>query len=159
MSVRRCLVLCAVIAAMHTRQAGAQTVAHALHDIAFMAGCWRGEPDERGTSIEERYTPPAANLMLGVTRYLRGDSVVMYEFTRIEATEGGIVLTPFPRGRESVPFRLVSFEGGRAMFENRDHDFPNRIIYVASSGGLVARIENLQGRGQEWRMNAVPCSP
>ena len=41
-----------------------------LHDLAFMSGCWTG-PDANGATIEEHYTTPSNNLILGTTRYLR----------------------------------------------------------------------------------------
>jgi len=129
-----------------------------LSALGFMAGCWRSEPGARGTVIEERYSPPAANLMLGTTRYLRGDTVVSYEFTRIELNEGSIVLTPYPNGTASVGFTLTTTAPGSADFENPEHDFPTRILYRrAEAGSLTARIEGPDGRGQAWTMQPVAC--
>jgi hypothetical protein len=131
--------------------------AQGLEPLRFMAGCWRSTPDAQGRIIEERYTPPAVNLMLGTTRYLRGDTAVGYEFTRIERRGEAILLTPYPNGRVSVSFGLLGVENRKAIFENRSHDFPNRIIYTATPEGLTARIEGNDGRGQEWKMTPFPC--
>jgi hypothetical protein len=132
---------------------------HDLATLAFMAGCWRSEPGARGTVIEERYTPPAANLMLGTTRYLRGDTVVSYEFTRLETNEGRILLTPYPNGTASVAFTLVAATAASATFENPAHDFPTRILYRrGDDGSLTARIEGPDGRGQAWTMQPVQCT-
>ena len=49
-----------------------------LADLAFMAGCWRG-PSGEGATIEEYYTTPTDNLMLGVSRYTKGTRVTDYE--------------------------------------------------------------------------------
>lgn len=132
--------------------------AQSLEPLGFMAGCWRSAPDAQGRIIEERYTPPTANLMLGTTRYLRGDSAVGYEFSRIERRGDTVLLTPYPNGRVSVSFGLIGVENRRAVFENRSHDFPNRIIYTADAQGLTARIEGNDGRGQEWMMLSFPCT-
>jgi len=44
---------------------------------------------------------------------------------------------PFP-----VAFRLVKSDDGKAVFENRQHDFPQRITYVRNAdGSLTATIE------------------
>ena len=66
-----------------------------LADLAFMAGCWRG-PSGEGATIEEYYTAPTDNLMLGVSRYTKGTRVTDYEFSTIAREGTEIVLTPRP---------------------------------------------------------------
>src|SRR5687768_7341356 len=39
-----------------------------LADLGFLAGCWRGASDG-GAVIDEYYTPPSENLILGMSRY------------------------------------------------------------------------------------------
>jgi hypothetical protein len=56
-----------------------------------------------------------------------------------------------------VAFTLVVDPAGQAVFENRTHDFPNRIIYRQAGDTLVARVEGNDGNGQEWRMTRAPC--
>ena len=41
-----------------------------LSAIAFMTGCWTG-PSSNGATIEERYSEPSDNLMIGMSRYVR----------------------------------------------------------------------------------------
>jgi hypothetical protein len=65
-----------------------------------------------------------------------------FEFLRIEATPNGIVYLASPRGAPATPFRLVLSGGNRAVFENREHDFPTRIVYrLTPEGALHARVE------------------
>jgi len=130
-----------------------------LGNLAFMAGCWNG-PARRGTAIiEERWTGPTANVMLGTTRYIAGDSTLSWEFTLIERGAAGVVMTPNPSGQTPVPFRLVRSAGGEAVFENPAHDFPQRIAYSRVADTLVVRIEadTPQPRGREWRLTPVRC--
>lgn len=122
-----------------------------LSDLSFMTGCW-GD----GT-LEEHYTTPSANIMLGVSRYLRAGVTRDYEFSRIERSDSAVVLTPHPKGTASVGFRLTSLADQTATFENPAHDFPQRIIYRRDGALLVARIESMAGEGQEWRMSARAC--
>jgi hypothetical protein len=133
-----------------------------LGDLAFMAGCWRGE-FENGAALEEVYTAPSANLILGLSRFMRGDRAVQHEFSRITADSTGIALLPFPNGRPSEhAFRLTALEAGRATFEAPEHDFPKRIRYArGADGSLTARIDGGtdDARAQEWRMQPVPCRP
>ena len=53
-----------------------------------------------------------------------------------------------------TPFRLVESADKRAVFENKEHDFPQRILYwIDAAGALHARIEGPQdGRtvSEEW---------
>jgi hypothetical protein len=147
----------ALAAGMLVVAAPARAQPPALETLRFMSGCWRGQPDARGTVIEEHYTPPSANLILGTTRYLRDGRAVSFEFARIDRTDQAVILTPMPNGRGSVAFTLVIDPAGRAVFENRTHDFPNRIIYRQAGDTLVARVEGNDGNGQEWRMTRAPC--
>jgi hypothetical protein len=133
-----------------------------LHVLAFMAGCWRGE-FRGGSALEEFYSSPSANLIVGVSRFMRDDRAVQHEFSRITADSTGVHLLPFPGGRPSEhAFRLTHSAPGLALFEAPDHDFPKRIRYSRSAdGALTARIDAGEGdaRVQEWRMLPVPCSP
>jgi hypothetical protein len=126
-----------------------------LDFVAFMSGTWCSSPDSRGTIIEEHYTRPSANIMLGVSRFLRDGVTVSYEFSRIEAGDEGVVLTAMPSGQTPTLFPLRDASPDRVVFENLDHDFPVRVIYRRSDTGLVARIEGRDGDGPEWVM--APC--
>lgn len=133
--------------------------AQALDELAFMSGCWRSSPDSHGTLLEENYTPPSRNLMLGASRFLRGDSAVSFEFSTISRDAAGITLHPRPNGSGEAKFRLARLDGMDASFENPAHDFPQRIRYRRDGDALIARIEDMGGRGMEWRMSACPRPP
>ena len=131
-----------------------------ISDLGFMAGCWRGLT-RSGTTIEEFYTPPASNLIVGATRYVRDGRVVDFEFTRIDQTDSGAVITPHPKGVRSVSFTPKVIERNRAVWQNPTHDFPQRILYTrVADDTLVARIEGHTPSGDralEWRMARATC--
>jgi hypothetical protein len=131
-----------------------------VSDLGFMAGCWRGLT-RSGTTIEEFYTPPSSNLIVGATRYVRDGRVVDFEFTRIDQTDSGAVMTPHPKGVRSVSFAPKVIERNRAVWENPTHDFPQRILYTrVADDTLVARIEGRTPSGDralEWRMVRATC--
>lgn len=147
-------------AAAQTADGESGAPGHTLEDVAFMAGCWRGE-FEGGGVIEERYTPPEGGLMLGTTRFFRGGRAVQFEFALLRADSSGVVLTPYPGGRRSEDsFRLTEAGPGRAVFEAPEHDFPKRIMYSEGpDGSHTARIDGGEGdpRIQEWVMLPVAC--
>ena len=132
-----------------------------LADLGFMAGCWRGAV-ERGTVIDEYYTPPSENLILGVSRYTKSGRVTSYEFTTIAARgDSDLVLTPRPSGQSPADFSLTKLQPGMAVWSNPKHDFPQVISYRRmGSDSLAARIEGPGPSGtqsSEWRMGKVPC--
>ena len=132
-----------------------------LADLAFMTGCWRGASGP-GTTIEEYYTPPSDNLILGVSRYTKGTKVVDYEFSIIRAQgDSDLILTPHPKGQAAADFHMSGLEPGAVEWSNPKHDFPQKISYRRlGSDSLSARIEGPgpQGtRSMEWRMGKVVC--
>lgn len=141
-------------------RAPSQAAPPTLADLAFMAGCWRGPSGDGGT-IEEYYTAPADNLILGVSRYTKGSRVTDYEFSTIAREGSEIVLTPRPSGQEPAPFRLTRLDSTGAVWENPSHDFPTLIAYRRGTGdSLIARIEGPGRDGRrsmEWRMGPASC--
>jgi hypothetical protein len=132
-----------------------------LKDLSFMAGCWRGA-SEGGALIDEYYTPPSANLILGVTRYTKDGRVVSFEFSTISLRgDSDLVLTPRPEGQTPADFNLTRLEPGLAVWSNPQHDFPQLISYRRlGKDSLVARIEgsgNGEPQSSEWKMGRAPC--
>lgn len=149
------------VGGMTQRTAGAtHRPAAGIRDLAFMSGCWRGQTRDGGT-IEEHYTTPSSNMILGVTRYTRGGRTVDFEFTRIEQGDSGIAIIPQPQGAPPTRFALTAADAGSATWDNPAHDFPQRIVYRrVTPDSLVARIEGPGPNGpraMEWRMARVAC--
>lgn len=132
-----------------------------LDDLAFLSGCWEG-PLSRGGVIEEFYSAPSDNLIVGTTRYLRDGQAVMFEFSGIEHDSAGVTLWPYPRGNKSADgFRLTVVDSNGAVFEAPEHDFPKRISYIIESPDVrIARIDDGTDDGQstEWRLKRTRCS-
>lgn len=80
-----------------------------------------------------------------------------YEFLRIAANgSGDIVYYSMPGGRSPpTEFTLTAHAAQRAVFENRQHDFPKRIIYERRGDVMNARIDGGEGSEQaiEWRFS------
>ncbi len=62
--------------------AAGQSSSGTLAALGFMAGCWTGSAGG-STIIEEIYTRPSANIMLGTTRYISDKTTTMFEFSLI----------------------------------------------------------------------------
>ena len=127
-----------------------------LADVRFLAGCWSGETGS--VLVSEQWSEARGGIMLGTTRFLRDGVVVDWEFGRIQQSDAGVTLWPYPSGSISEHgFPLVRI-GQEIVFENLEHDFPVRIIYAQRGrGSLDIRIEGADGSGQEWSVERVAC--
>jgi hypothetical protein len=139
------------LATLHAHRRPANGPTPPLSAVSFMTGCWTGT-GSNGAIIEEQYSEAADNLLIGMTRYVRGSRVVDFEFTTIERTDTSFVMTPRPKGVKSDSFPLKEAGEGKAVWENPKHDFPQRIIYRRGpDGSLIARIEGTTPRGEQHR--------
>lgn len=102
-------------------------LANSVDSLTFMSGKWISE--RNGTITEELWTSPKAGAMFGVSRTIRGDKTVFFEFLRVETRGGELYYVAQPGGKPPTQFKLVKFDGKIATFENPDHDFPSKIVY------------------------------
>ena len=109
----------------------------------------------RGVEMEEHWTTPKGNSMIGLHRDVGKGRTLLFEFQRIEQQGDQIVYLAMPGARSpATPFPLKEMTGTRVVFENPTHDFPQRIIYWRDGADLCARIEGtLKGKAasEEWR--------
>ena len=84
---------------------------------------------------------PAGGTMLGMSRTVRGGDTAEYEFLQIRDVNGTLSYVAQPSGQPEAAFTLRTATGSEAIFENLDHDFPQRIIYRRTPEGLSARVE------------------
>lgn len=121
--------------------------------LAWMAGTWRGSAN--GVAMEETWMAPAGGLLVGMHRDVFGPDRAFFEFLRIEEEDGEVVYRASPRGAPPTPFRLVACGSRKAVFENPEHDYPQRIVYAREGDRLTARIEGVDDEGRErsseWR--------
>jgi Domain of unknown function (DUF6265) len=123
-----------------------------LARLSWMTGGWASRDGEQWT--EEHWLAARGGTMLGLHRDVRGGRTTAFEFLRIEARPDGIVYLASPGGRPATAFRAVEVSEERVVFENKEHDFPQRILYWRSPGALHARVEGMQGgkaESMEWR--------
>lgn len=118
-----------------------------IGDLAWLAGAWVGTRGTNGaTSIEERWGPPLGGAMLAVSRTVKGEKMVAFEYLRIVQRDGGLVYIAQPNGASPTEFVLSDFGATRAVFENPRHDSPQRIVYeLSAEGGLSASIGFMKG--------------
>ena len=132
-----------------------------LTKFAWLAGCWEGRTGS--ATFREHWMPEAGRTMFAMSRTMREDKVISYEAIRLELDADGQtpVYVPTPSGQKETRFKLASDTDGKFVFENLQHDFPQRIIYQQNNdGSLLARIEGMRGdklRGTDFPMKRANC--
>ena len=125
---------------------------------APLAGCWQGT-EEPGTL--EQWMVPAGRMMLGMSRTVRMGKVSEFEFMRIVEDQGKLLFIAIVPGQPETTFTLVKSNLQELVFENPEHDFPQRILYrFFQKDVLAARIEGInEGKSLEfdYQMKRVNC--
>ena len=117
----------------------------------FMTGAWHGT--FAGTTVDEQWTSAEGGLMLATSRTISAKGKTSFEFLRIEHRNGSLVFLAMPQARPETPFPLKTITASRVVFENLEHDYPQRISYWRDGAKLCARTEGmLQGKleSEEW---------
>jgi hypothetical protein len=132
----------------------------AMESLQWLSGCWSSDGGESGSG--EFWTPLAGDTLFGVSRTVRDGRTVAHEFLQIRPLpDGSIGLIAQPSGQAETTFRLVSAEGREAVFENPDHDFPQRVVYRREGDRrLSAWIEGEisgQSRRVDFPMSRTNC--
>ncbi|MHC4599360.1 MAG: DUF6265 family protein [Planctomycetota bacterium] len=80
-----------------------------LMDLDWLAGSWIGEKD--GEPIEEHWSRPAGDALMGMFRWVKEGKVFFYEFMTIDDGEEGLTL------------RIKHFNPGLIGWEEKDDAF------------------------------------
>ncbi len=129
----------------HGRDATTSAADMKLADLAWLAGSWLIEEGDK--RIEEIWTAPSSDLMIGMSRTVRQDRTTSFEYMRIAARADGVFFIAQPHGEPPVEFRLQSWDGRQAVFVNAgSSDHLKRIVYRnGRNGTMTARIEGSDG--------------
>jgi hypothetical protein len=127
--------------------------------LSWLAGCWRGTSGSR--TVDEMWMAPSGGGMLGAGRTVSGDRIVDHEFLQIRVQDGRLVYIAKPARQPEASFTAAAVGPREVVFENLEHDFPQRVIYRLSDDlSLSARIEgtsNGRPRAVDFPMRRVPC--
>lgn len=137
----------------------------ALDQIAWMAGSWEvvhdPVPGAPPAWTEEFWTAPRGAIMLGLGRRGQGARLGTWEVMRIAADDHGrLSLHAQSEGEAGVAFALVRSSASEAVFENPQHDYPQRISYRREGDRMTATISAIDGaNAHSWeftRRGAIP---
>lgn len=128
--------------------------------LDWISGCW--SLDDGTGRTEECWMKPAGKSMLGISRTVAGGKTAFTEYLQIREANGQIdYIAAVGISAKPVAFRLIKNSEREAVFENREHDFPQRIIYRReSSDALFARIEGQEkgiDKATDYRYRRAKC--
>jgi len=130
-----------------------------IAELSWLAGCWDGSGG--GREYLEQWMKPSGQTMLGMSRTVMNGKTVEHEFVQIREQEGDLFYIAKPSGQAEASFKLIKYSNQEAVFENLQHDFPQRIIYrLEKDGSLAAAIEGMS-KGKlkhiDFPMKRVKC--
>ena len=130
--------LCILLTACHT---GKTTLA----DLEWLVGDWHRVEDHK--TYFENWKRVDAQHLQASGFVLKGIDTIMQEQILLEERSDGIYFIPTVKDQNEgkpVEFKLLQPKHGEFIFENKEHDFPQRIIYAhPHPDTLDARIEGL----------------
>jgi hypothetical protein len=125
------------------------TAKAAVKDLAWLSGCWQNSDKSADVTLEQ-WLSPAGGVMFGIGRTIKNDKLAEYEYTRIwQDDKGDLYFAAKLPKQDEAAFKLISAAGGEFIFENPEHDFPQRVIYKNTGKDTMAgRIEG-KNNGKE----------
>src|SRR5437660_10921862 len=100
--MRKLIAACFMVAS--SALSSAQTVR--LADLTWLAGDWQFSSGNR--VLEEHWTSPSTNMLLGMSRTVRDGSTIGFEFVRIEKRDAELFYVAQPSGRPPTDFKFAS---------------------------------------------------
>ena len=127
--------------------------------VAWLHGCWQttGAP----AVVEEQWMVPRGGTMIGMGHTVRDGRTTEYELVVLREQGGRLAYEAHPSGQPSAVFLSREITDASVVFENAEHDFPQRVGYRKSESGLAAWIEGTmkgQSRHIDFNYARVACA-
>jgi len=126
--------------------------------LGWLQGCWAQITPER--TVEEQWMAPRAGSLLGMSRTLRGGKLTAYESVLLRERGERFEYVVSPSGQATTTFTSTTIGETSIVFENLQHDFPQRVAYERRGAALQAWIEgpmNGQMKRIEYAYQRVAC--
>src|SRR5262249_45622254 len=129
-----------------------------IQRVAWLARCW--ELSSNGRTVEEHWMAPRGKNMINAGRTMKGDTLVEFEQVVLREEGDRLAYEAHPSSQPSAVFMSTTVGDGSVVFENPDHDFPQRVGYDRKGDALVGWIEGMRDgkiRRIEFPYRHVPC--
>lgn len=123
-------------------------------------GLWQTHNSE--TDLYEEWKKEGRQRLQGKSYTMNGTDSIVFERVQISREDDGIYYTATVKDQnqdQPVQFKLIAEKEYAFTFENKQHDFPQRVIYrFVGRDSLVARIEGInkgEAQSQEFYYHRV----
>lgn len=125
----------------------------------WMTGAWERSDGENWA--DEYWTPPRAGIMIGAGRSGKGEKLEFWEHMRIvRDANGNLSFWAIASDQKPVRFCATKNTAEQIVFENPQHDYPQRIHYWRAGKELKAQISMIDGsRSVNYSFKLMGSSP
>ena len=120
-----------------------------FRDLKLLSGSWKMESPKR--TIVETWSVISEKELDGKSYGVKGNDTTLLERVTLKQTDDGIFYIPVVTDQNQgkpVSFKLISADNLKFVFENKEHDFPKRIVYhIAAKDSIHAWVE---GNGKKY---------
>ena len=115
-----------------------------ISEFAWLEGKWTGM--QEGAEFFELWQPASGDKMHGLGGGVMNNDTIFSEEVSIEKREDGLYYTAnVSENGAPVSFKFTGYKQDSAVFENPEHDFPQRIVYFKGPADkLYACIDGKQ---------------
>ncbi len=144
--IRYMIVLSMILIMLNScTQTGSQSENINLDKLNFITGEWVGELGD-GT-VTENWVKSSDTVFSGQSYFMKGTDTLSRESITLRLQDTSIFYIPLVAGQNDnkpVVFRLTYLDSTKAVFENPEHDFPQKISYELKAGdSLIAVISGM----------------
>lgn len=157
------IALCTLFASSFVAHVFAQSkpVQHAaINQLAWMEGRWVRASDDGSQWLEETWSSPRDDSMVGMFRWNRGGKMFMCELMTIALDRDkpvfrlrhfDVALKPWEM-ESPLTYPMHSISERKVVFENPEHapNNPRRFIYAREGDQLTVRLEKADGTGDAF---------
>ncbi|WP_300395594.1 DUF6265 family protein [Henriciella sp.] len=119
----------------------AHATPEAGYPLDWMSGCWKQQTGD----TKEVWSASEGGLMFGYSVSVKDGKAGFFEDLRIDQRGDKALYIASPNGKSPTAFTETERTGATIVFENAEHDYPQRIEYGANRVALVAKISKLDG--------------
>jgi hypothetical protein len=126
-----------------------------LDDMTWLEGNWAGTFDSN--PFEAAYTSPKGGVIMSTSKDFGDTLNCFFEFEKFALIGDTLNMTPYPAGKQSDNFPLIDYdkERMRAVFENKNHDFPTTFVYQRTAPDTLEIIVSGELKGKQTEYKAV----
>ncbi len=118
--------------------------------LSWLTGEWKSV--RKSAVVVEKWSA-AGNSLINVGYTVNGDSLLDYETVIIRPHGTRLAYEAHPMGQETATFLSKTLTASSVVFENLEHDFPQRVAYeLVNDDSLLAWIEGPGNDGKTKRI-------